>query len=312
MRIEVERQLAEAELTGHVSTVLTFSEAWEAYYAIMAPHKKTVSFNNERSAWFCFAKWCEGHGITTIQSVKPADAACYQKFKIDSKCMPLGINTKLRSINVIYNCLAEYDIFTGVNPFGKIKYLKADTKTRFLPWDKVQQLVELSASVGRDIHLFFVLGAYAGLRKAEILRARWEHVDWEQGRLWVDGSKNPASSAYVPLHAALREALEPYRQDSGYIVKPGKEGETTGDRYRTSEWKNMKKVVDLEKAKAEAEGETPVGHITPHQLRHSVATHLLNMGYSIEQIAVFLRHTNDLSTRRYANLKGVQLTIDEF
>jgi len=64
--------------------------------------------------------------------------------------------------------------------------------------------------------------------------------------------------------------------------------------------------------KALAKGETPIGHITPHQLRHSVATHLLNKGYGIEQIAVFLRHSNDSATRRYANLKGVKLTIDAF
>ena len=309
MRAEAERQIAEAQITGRPSEVLNFKEAWDIYYAALQPHKKRKSIQCEEGAWNKFSAWAQGRGIMTIQSIKVGDVAQWQSSLIAEKKSPAGINNRLRMCKVVLNHLTRLEAFTGVNPFSRVKALKEDNKVKFMPWKKVLEFVELSKGVGQDIHLVFVLGAFAGLRKDEILRSRWEHVDWDQGRMWIDGTKSSASSDYVPLHQSMRDALEPYKEKSGYIVRPGKEETDAPNSYR---WEFGKQWARVEQAESTANKENSVGHVTPHQLRHSVATHLLDIGYNLQQVAVFLRHSSEVPTRKYAKLKGVRLQIDRF
>jgi integrase len=207
----------------------------------------------------------------------------------------------MRACKIVINHLIRLEAFDKANPFSRVKPLPESREVKYLDWQVVKALVDGAAPFGQDIHLVFILGAYAGLRKDEILRARWEHVDWPQGRLLVDGTKTTASRDYVPLHDLLRASLEPYRQESGWIVRPEKEVSGKAHCYRWN-WRAQWAAV-CTAAKVEC---------TPHQLRHSVATHLLDMGYTLQQVAVFLRHATDIPTRRYADLKGVRLTIDKF
>ena len=308
----VESEIAQAQLTGRPSDLLDFEEAWKTYHAALVNHKKYSSIRTEQAAWEKFSTWCENRGITTIQSIKVGDVAIWQSALLADGKAAAGVNNRLRMCKCVLNHLIRLEVFAGPNPFTKVKVLKENNKVKFLPWEKIQEFVELSKGVGRDIHLVFVLGAYAGLRKDEILRARWEHVEWDQNRMWIDGTKSSASSDYVPLHESLREALETFKEESGYIVRPEKELSGAPNSYR---WEWSRQWARVEKAEAETAAtakEHSVGHITPHQLRHSVATHLLDIGYNLQQVAVFLRHSSDIPTRKYANLKGVRLQIDRF
>lgn len=301
IRNEVEQQMAETILTGRPTETITWTEAWDIYEAALAPHKKAKVIYNESKVWTLWGTWCAAQGITTVQSAKTGDVARWQSGMAAEERSPNGINTYLRTCKQIWNHLLRLEVISSTNPFCKVKPLPAETHVKFLPWETVQRLVECAKQVGRDIHLVFVLGAYAGLRKDEILRTRWEHVDWEGGRLLVDGTKTSASRDYVPLHETLRTALEPYRAITGYIVMPDKSESGAMCAYRWS-WKRQWRKVE-ERAKVT---------VSPHQLRHSVATHLLDIGYPLQQVAVFLRHANDIPTRKYANLKGVRMEIDKF
>ena len=310
IRLEVERQLAETLVTGRPTDAMMFEEAWDIYFNALRTHKKEKSLACEKGAWDKFSAWCEARGITTLQSVRVGDVALWQNDLVAAKYAVAGVNNRMRMCKVVYNHLIRLEVFTGLNPFSRVKALKDDHQVKFLPWEQVTRLVNLSREVGRDIHLMFVLGAYAGLRRDEILRARWEHVDWPEKRLLVDGTKSSASRDYVPLHDTLRDALAPFRADAGYIVRP--ENMPGKQEYRWDHRKQWGQVLRAEAMDAAAKGQKPIGHVTPHQLRHSVATHLLDIGYTLQQVAVFLRHASDIPTRKYANLKGVRLEIDAF
>lgn len=295
---EYERTLYEEKNTPAKSRAITFADALTAYREALAPHKKAHSIYCEAGTWNLFAAFCSLRGVDTLQRVRPADVAAWIASLVAAKHSPHGINTRRRLCCVIWNHLLHLEITDAPNPFSKVPSLKAERKTKFLPWDDVLTLVESARAHGRDIHLVFILGAFAGLRKGEILNARWEHVDFEQGRLWVEGTKSSASRDYVPLHQTLRDALAEYRQDAGYIVAPDK---AAGKGYRWTFAKRWARAV------------TDAGiTATPHTLRHSVATHLLDIGYTLQQVAVFLRHASDIPTRRYADLRGVKLDMDKF
>lgn len=66
---------------------------------------------------------------------------------------------------------------------------------------------------------FLVLGAFAGLRHAEILRLDWQEVDLAGGHIEVKAAKaKTASRRLVPIPDNLKQWLTPYHEESGKVV----------------------------------------------------------------------------------------------
>jgi integrase len=106
---------------------------------------------------------------------------------------------------------------------------------------------------------------------------------------------------YVPLHPHLVELLATYRRTHG--VHPhgrllsGQQGPL--NRYAVQRWIT---------AIATAAG---IGHVHPHQLRHTLATQAINRGMSMEAIAALLGHRSLDMTRRYARISN-RVVADEY
>jgi len=125
------------------------------------------------------------------------------------------INNVVITISAIMNAMVEAEVLQS-NPLAGIKALREERPVRYLDWADCEKL--LAAARRPFPYLAIVLGLYAGLRRGEILALEWKHVDWVGEQIWVPGTKTAASKDYVPLHQALREALEPYRK-SGSVVE---------------------------------------------------------------------------------------------
>ncbi len=85
---------------------------------------------------------------------------------------------------------------------------------------------------------------------------------------------------YVPLHSHLVELLGLYRRsygahDHGWLLS-GEQGPL--NRYAVQRW-----ITAIA-------GRAGIGHVHPHQLRHTLATQAINRGMSIEAIAALLGH----------------------
>src|SRR5213075_541963 len=62
------------------------------------------------------------------------------------------------------------------------------------------------------------LGAFAGLRSAEILRLDWAKVDFERGHIEATGRKRGTPSRrFVPMTDNLRAWLNPYAKRTGFV-----------------------------------------------------------------------------------------------
>ena len=63
------------------------------------------------------------------------------------------------------------------------------------------------------------IGAFAGIRTAEIRRLHWEDIKWDRGHIEIAGRKaKTASRRLVPLPENLKAWLAPWRDDAGEIV----------------------------------------------------------------------------------------------
>ena len=106
---------------------------------------------------------------------------------------------------------------------------------------------------------------------------------------------------YVPLHPHLVELLDAYRDTHGVHAHgrllSGEQGPL--NRYAVQRWIT---------AIARTAG---IGHVHPHQLRHTLATQAINRGMSIEAIAALLGHRSLDMTLRYARISN-RVVADEY
>ena len=82
----------------------------------------------------------------------------------------------------------------------------------------VQELTRLLLAAG-EMTPFIAIGAFAGLRHAEIARLDWREIDLEDGFIEVRAAKSKTGERrLVPIHANLKKWLLPYRQPAGKVV----------------------------------------------------------------------------------------------
>lgn len=130
-----------------------------------------------------------------------------------------------------------------------------------------------------------------GLRRSEVLHLKLAEVDLENRWLRVHGKGRKTRE--VPLPTGCMPALQAYllsrQQNPNPYFLAGKEGRPLGAR-------TLGRIVGRAALK------TLGRHATPHQLRHSFATHLLQDGANLREIQQLLGHAQLTTTQRYTEV----------
>lgn len=147
------------------------------------------------------------------------------------------------------------------------------------------------AGVERNTALVVML-AYSGLRVAELISLDRDDVDVEAGTIHVRHGKGDRER-YVPLHALAAKALTRYLtsrfdQDAALFVSR---------KHRRLSTSQVRRVVQ------EVAGEAGIHkRVTPHKLRHTFATMLLEKGVNIRVVQELLGHASITSTQIYTHV----------
>jgi integrase/recombinase XerD len=174
-------------------------------------------------------------------------------------------------------------------PWPKVPHKKPD----ILSLAEVEQLLEAAMSASQ-VSAMVAMAAYgAGLRVSEACRLRPEDIDSARGLIHVRLGKG-GKDRYVMLSERLLEILRGYwvqvRPQGGWLFPGRKAGKPI---TRNA----VEKAIDVAAAKAKLRKK-----VTPHVLRHSFATHLLEAGTDIRVIQVLLGHSSIRSTARYTQV----------
>ncbi len=145
----------------------------------------------------------------------------------------------------------------------------------------------------------------AGLRVAEAcaLDIRDVALGATEVRVWGKGDKE----RIVPLPAATREAIADYLEERR---RPGSLGEplfvalraAPGEKPRRLDPRDVRRIL---RKRAAAVG--VAGGVHPHRLRHSYATHLLDMGADLREIQELLGHASLSTTQKYTAVSTTKL-----
>ncbi|MFH1788821.1 MAG: tyrosine-type recombinase/integrase [Candidatus Altiarchaeota archaeon] len=152
------------------------------------------------------------------------------------------------------------------------------------------EVEELLAAPGNVKHrVALALLYYGGLRRDEARNLRWEDLDFERRIIHVKNGKG-AKDRVVFLHEKLEEILLLYgTRNEGYILKSQR-----GGKY------NKETIYQVAKKTAKKTGINR--RVTPHTLRHSFATHLLEAGADVTHIQKLLGHRDVRTTQTYLHV----------
>jgi len=135
--------------------------------------------------------------------------------------------------------------------------------------------------------IIFDLCLYCGMRISEVLNLKTDNIEGDQIRFIGKGNKERV----VPLPKFIKQRLKKYMSDK-YIFK-NKSGKPLSRFYVEKVFRNLSKEIGI--------------RITPHSLRHTFATYLINNGLDIYHISKLLGHSSISTTQIYADLNVSKL-----
>jgi len=144
----------------------------------------------------------------------------------------------------------------------------------------------------RDAALIALLYA-GGLRRAEVVALRLDSYDQETGKLVITGKRNKQRTAYLTNGAAhaMADWLALRGEDPGPLFWPINKGGKMVNRAMTTQ-----AVYNVLRKRAREAG---VSDFSPHDLRRTFVSDLLDAGADISTVAKMAGHANVQTTARY-------------
>lgn len=201
-----------------------------------------------------------------------------------------------KSKNTIMLAAASLKFFYGEVLKKPVAAIKAPKKDKQLPEVLTKEEVKrmIDASDTKKSRLILSLLYSSGLRVSELVHLKPENLSLNENMGWVRKGKGAKDRRFI-LSETLAKDLDVYikRNEGPYIFSKKDVPLTT---------RNIQKIVKKVKDKAGISKK-----VTPHTLRHSFATHLLEAGTDIRLIQTLLGHASLNTTQLYTHVSGEQL-----
>ena len=258
-----------------------------------------VAYRNDMEQFAHYVK--DQYGINDLTLV---DTLIVKSYLVHLKELGLAnrsINRKLTTLRTFYTyCMRE-----GVlekTPMTGIKSLKQE---KVLPKFISEHDINKVSFVGDDFAtrrdaLLFELLYQTGMRQAELRGLRDADVDRAALLLKVHGKRN--KDRLIPLSSQMIKLIEQYQtiRDAAFTTK--------ADRLLLNDkGEEMSPYYVYNKVHHMLEGVTTLKQKSPHVLRHTFATHLLDEGASLVAIQKLLGHEDLATTQVYAHTTIEQL-----
>jgi integrase len=233
-------------------------------------------------------------GSKKLNSVTRADVHAFHS-RLGTEFSASYANRHLQIIKASYNFFINVlEIATIRNPAVGVKLYDEVAKDRILSTGELARLVPVLmnaegvyAQPARIIRMLLA----TGLRSGECFSLRWDAIDLENRRLYIESSvsKNKRNDA-IPLNDAAIQILSECSKETGgpfFSLASGKPPTTIKKAFQTL----------LSRAGIEGEG------VTVHDLRRTAGSMVLNAGGTLLEVQRLLRHSSPVVTEKhYARL----------
>jgi len=201
---------------------------------------------------------------------------------------PKTVKNDLTTLSAFFRyCMRQG--YLDTNPMNGVTRIRRIQQKlpRFLSDQEVERVFENAKD---ELEIISGLGIYAGLRRGEMLRLRWDDIDFQHKVIYIKKAKGKKVRS-VPLNSTLAGILAKYKKTSGPLLR------NMTERRLSQVYTDFLKKIDVPDASL-------------HTLRHTFASRLAQKGVSIYKVSKWLGHSSVVVTNIYAHLSPQDEDID--
>lgn len=249
-----------------------------------------------------FLKFLEENKIDTYKQIDYKFIRKFLEFLYDEEYSKKTIARHISSLRSFFKYLLRENKITN-NPMTLISNPKLDKKLpKYLYYEEIEKILSIpdkNTTLGmRDLTILELLYS-TGVRVSELVNIKIEDIDFSERQIKILGKGN--KERFVLYGKVLSEYLEEYLPKRYTVAKDNtylfinKYGNKLTDR-------GVRLIIDnvLKKGMIDF-------HISPHVIRHTFATHLLDNGADLKCVQELLGHKNLSSTQIYTHISNEHL-----
>jgi integrase len=211
-----------------------------------------------------------------------------------------------RVMSIVYKHGQRYKLIPRGDQDNPLTLVRCHTTSDYQPVVPTpQQAFGITLVLEEPVRTLTMLVAATGLRISEALGLQWQDVDWKNQKIhvqrrWIEGDldepKTRASKRPVPMHPLLAEFVLGWKRETEY-GKPGDwvfpSRKMKGKQPRVGSMLSKSLRTPAIAAGVPLEKGQRFGF---HNLRHSLASFLVNLGTDVKTVQSLLRHSSSKTT----------------
>jgi integrase len=279
------------ELPEGRKTPLSFTEAAERYVTLLEQEEgknlkaKRRQLQQHLRPFF---------GTRTLASLTSFEIERYKRHRSSSGAAPATINRELAVLSHTFNKAVDWKWLKS-RP-TRIRRNKEDNRRIvYLTQPQCDQLLRAAEQdQNGNVHAFIMVALATGMRHSEILKIRRHEVDLEKRCIWIPKAK--AGAREQPITQELAEYLDQRLK----MLPSGCEWIFPSLGSRAGHGHTIRKAFRRSVARAGLDPDV----VTPHVLRHTVVTHLVQAGVDLPTVQRISGHKTLTMVARYAHQSG--------
>lgn len=246
---------------------------------------KRYSFSTVKTYVSFFEMFINYYKEKELNTIDESDIRAFLQCLIRKKVSNSYLNQAINSIKFYY------EVVLGMpNRFYEIERPRKESKLpKVISKEDIIAIIENTNNLKHRCIVKLLYGS--GLRRSELLNLKINDIDSKRMLVRVEGSKGN-KDRYTLLSKSTLDDLRLYYKEwkpQEYLFEGRKASKYTAE-----------SVLNIVKKAAEKAGIRNT--VTPHILRHSFATHLLESGTDLRQIQVLLGHGSSKTTEIYTHV----------
>ena len=244
-----------------------------------------------------FFRFIESKKINYL-TITNHDVRGYLKYLDSCNLKNSTISRRISTLRTFYNYLVDENIVEN-NVFHNVKNPKIEKKLpNYLNYNEMEELLEsidISTSEGLKRRLLIEMFYSTGCRVSEMINVKISDIDFTNKTIRIMGKGSKERIVYFGDYASkyLDNYLSKVKCDKYLFTN--KKGEKLTINEVEQIVKDIMKHISIKT------------HVTPHTLRHTFATHLLNNGADIKTVQELLGHANLSTTGIYTHVSSDRL-----
>ncbi len=275
-------------------------EKYQIYLLTVKQKEEKTTVSSYIEDIYKYLEYMENNKIKTALDIEYQNITNYLKYLDNNNYETTSIIRKIVSIKLFHKYLSEEYKIKDVS--SKIINPRLRRKLpNILTIEEVDNLLDIKLNTPFDYRnkAMLELMYSSGLRVSELVDLKLNNIDLDNGYVRCLGKGK--KERIIPIGEIAIEYLKKYINEYRNSMKKGYYTENV---FLNNHGKNITRQGFFLIIKNIAKEKNIDKNITPHMLRHSFATHLLNNGANLRTIQEMLGHSSITTTQIYTNVSN--------